>query len=111
MLDTNLHGFLQCHDVPPSDVVGWAERPKVAGAVIEAVVTSSPRAKPVTDPFEASFPKRFQGVFHHGLDTAIDNGGNAKRPFPVPLGDIDPTDGVNLVEIEGAELVAQRLAL
>jgi hypothetical protein len=36
---------------------------------------------------------------------------NAKRTFAVPLGDIDPTDWMNRVEIEGAELVAQRPAL
>ena len=36
---------------------------------------------------------------------------NAKRPLALPLGDIDPTDWMNLVEIEGAELVAQRPAL
>ena len=71
----------------------------------------STRAKPVTDPFEASFPKRFQGVFHHGLDTAIDNGGNAKRTLAVPLGNIDSTDRMNLVQIEDAELSAQRSAL
>src|SRR5690349_24215074 len=76
-------------------------RPCQTEHFFDGVVTSSPRAKPVTDPFEAGFPKWFQGVFHHGLDTAIDNGGNAKRTFPVPLGDIDPTDGVNLVQIKG----------
>src|SRR2546429_8865399 len=71
----------------------WAGgvRPCQTEHFFDGVVTSSTRAKPVTDPFEASFPKRFQGVFHHGLDTAIDNGGNAKRTFAVPLGEIDPT--------------------
>src|SRR3989442_12346563 len=39
------------------------------------VVTSSARAKPVADPLKAGFPKRFQSVFHHGLDTSIDDGG------------------------------------
>ena len=86
-------------------------RPCQTEHFFDGVVTSSPRAKSVTGPFEARFPKRFQGVFHHGLDTAIDNGGNAKRTFPFPLGDRDPTDWMNLVEIEGAELVAQRPAL
>src|SRR6476661_8337003 len=75
-------------------------RPCQTEHFFDGVVTSSTRAKPVTDPFEASFPKRFQGVFHHGLDTAIDHGGNAKRTFPFRLGDIDPTDWMNLVEIE-----------
>src|SRR6516164_11361507 len=75
------------------------------------VVTSSARAKPVADPFEAGLPKWFQGVFHHGLDTSINDGGNAERTLAVPLGDIDPTDRVNLVQIEGAELSAQRSAL
>src|SRR2546428_8399647 len=37
----------------------------------DRVVTSSARAKPVADPFEAGLPKWFQGVFHHGLDTSI----------------------------------------
>src|SRR5215471_19590510 len=45
-------------------------RPCQTEHFFDGVVTSSPRAIPVTDPFEASFPKRFQGVFHHGLDTA-----------------------------------------
>src|SRR5881275_3176834 len=44
----------------------------------DRVVTSSARAKPVADPLEAGFPKRFQRVFHHGLDTSINDGGNAK---------------------------------
>src|SRR5215510_408577 len=77
----------------------------------DRVVTSSTRAKPVADPLEAGFPKRFQSVFHHGLDTSIHDGGNAKRSSAFPLGDIDPTDWMNLVKIEGAELVAQRSAL
>src|SRR6266705_3917675 len=72
------------------------------------VVTSSARAKPVADPLKAGFPKRFQGVFHHGLDTSIDDGRNAKRALAVPLGNRDPTDWMNLVQIECAELSAQR---
>jgi hypothetical protein len=48
-------------------------RPCQTEHFFDGVVTSSTRAKPVTDPFEASFPKWFQGVFHHGLDTAIIN--------------------------------------
>src|SRR5262247_2938470 len=77
----------------------------------DRVVTSSARAKPVADPFEAGLPKWFQGVFHHGLDTSIRDGGNAQRTLAVPLGDIDSTDWMNLVQIECAELVAQRLPL
>ena len=36
---------------------------------------------------------------------------NAKRPLALPLGDIDPTDWMNLMKIESAELSAQRPAL
>ena len=36
---------------------------------------------------------------------------NAKRTLAVPLGDIDPTDWMNLVELECTELRAQRPAL
>src|SRR5215831_3557456 len=75
------------------------------------VVTSSARAKPIADPLEAGFPKGFQRILHHGLDTSIDDGGNAKRTLAVPLGDIDPTDRMNLVQFEGSELSAQRPAL
>src|ERR1700704_1576358 len=74
---------------------------------LDRVVTSSARAKAVADPLEASFPKGLQGVFHHGLDTSINDGGNAKRAVAVPLGDIDPTDRMNLVKIERAKLMAQ----
>src|SRR5215831_10712472 len=77
----------------------------------DRVVTSSARAKPVADPLEAGLPKWFQGVFHHGLDTSIDDGGNAQRTLAVPLGDRDPTDRMHLVKIECAELSAQRPTL
>src|SRR5438874_4048931 len=73
----------------------------------DRVVPSSARAKPVADPLEAGFPKRFQRVFHQGLDTSINDGGNAKRTLAVPLRDRDPTDRVNLVPIECAQLLAQ----
>lgn len=36
ILDTNLHCLLPCHDMPTSTLSGEAERPQVAGAVIEA---------------------------------------------------------------------------
>src|SRR4029450_13046380 len=85
--------------------------PCQAKNLFNRVVTSSARAKPVADPFEVGLPKWFQGVFHHGLDTSINDGGNAKRTLAVPLGDIDPTDRMNLVQFEGSELSAQRLAL
>src|SRR5256712_10586792 len=63
----------------------WAGgvRPCQTEHFFDGVVTSSTRAKPVTDPCEASFPKRFQGVFHHGLDTAIDNGGDPLSTLPL----------------------------
>src|SRR5215510_12187142 len=85
-------------------------RPCQAKNFFDRVVTSSARAKPVADPLEAGFPKRFQRVFHHGLDTSINDGGNAKRTLAVPLGDIDPTDRMHLVEIECAQLLAQCLS-
>src|SRR5215471_7998391 len=40
ILDTNLHCLLQCHDMPTSTLSGEAERPQVAGAVIEALVAT-----------------------------------------------------------------------
>ena len=35
-IDTNLHGSLQCHDMPTVTLSGDAEWPKVADAVIKA---------------------------------------------------------------------------
>jgi hypothetical protein len=74
----------------------------------DRVVTSSARAKPVADPFEPGFPEWFQGVFHHGLHTSIDDGGNAERSCALSLGDVDSTDRVNPMQIECAELTAKR---
>src|SRR4029453_16922725 len=82
-------------------------RPCQTENFFDRVVTSSARAKPVADPFEAGLPKGFQGVFHHGLDTSINDGGYAKRPLAVPLRDRDPTDRMHLGKIECTELVAQ----
>src|SRR4029434_10001562 len=76
----------------------------------DRVVTSSARAKPVADPFEPGFPEGFQGVFHHGLYTSIDDGVNAQRSCALSLGDGDSTDRVNPMQIEGAELTAKRLS-
>ena len=70
-------------------------------------MTSPARAKPVTTPLKPCFPERFQGVFHHGLNTSIDDGGNAERPFAFALGNINPTDRVDTVKIELAELIAK----
>jgi hypothetical protein len=36
ILDINLHGLLQCRDMPKMMLLGDAKRPKVADAVIEA---------------------------------------------------------------------------
>ena len=36
ILDINLHGLLQCRDMPKMTLLGDAKRPKVADAVIEA---------------------------------------------------------------------------
>jgi hypothetical protein len=41
------------------------------------------------------------------LDTSIDDGGYAERPFPLSLGNINPTDRANTVKFEAAELVAK----
>ena len=38
ILDTNLHGSLQCNDIPQVTLSGDAEWPKVADAVIEALL-------------------------------------------------------------------------
>ncbi len=73
-------------------------------------MTSPAGAKPVATPLKPCFPERFQGVFHHGLDTSIDDGGNAPRSFALPLGDVDPPDRVNPVPGEVAELCAQRIS-
>src|SRR2546429_9996840 len=59
-------------------------RPGQTEHFFDGVGTSSTRAKPVTDPFEASFPKRFQGRFLPSLGTPIDKWGNAKPAFSVP---------------------------
>jgi hypothetical protein len=86
-------------------------RPGPTAHVFDGVVPSWPRATPVTAPCEAGVPKRFQGVVHPGLDTAIDHGGHAKRTCPVPLRDRDPPDRRPLGQIAGAALVAPRPAL
>ena len=39
ILDINLHGLLQCRDMPKMTLLGDAKRPKVADAVIEADLT------------------------------------------------------------------------
>src|SRR4030095_7497515 len=83
-------------------------RPGQAKNFFDRVVTSSARAKSIVDALKTGFPKWFQRVFHHGLDTSIDDGGEAKWTVPLPLGDIDPTDWMNLVQVECAELLAQR---
>src|SRR5215475_14046174 len=44
ILDTNLHCLLQCYDMPTSTLSGEAERPQVAGAVIEAFESPLPFA-------------------------------------------------------------------
>ena len=85
------------------------DHPCQAKKLFDGVVTSPARAKPVADPLKPCFPERFQGVFHHGLDTSIDDGGNAKQPFAFALGDIDPPDRVNLVQVELAEPPANGL--
>ena len=74
-------------------------------------MTSPARAKPITAPLKPCFPKRFQSVFHHGLHTSIDDGGNAERPLAFALGDIHPTNRVDLVKIELAELIAKPTSL
>jgi hypothetical protein len=70
-------------------------------------MTSPARAKSVTDSLKPCFPERFQSVFHHGVHTSIDDGGNAERPLALTLRNIHPTNRVDLVKIELAELSAK----
>lgn len=70
-------------------------------------LTNESHAKSVADPFKPCFPERFEGVFHHGLHTSINDGGNAERPSAFALRDIHPAHGVDLVKSQLAELVAE----
>jgi hypothetical protein len=70
-------------------------------------VTSPAGAKSVTAPLKPGFPKRFEGVFHHGLDAPIDDGRDAEWSLTLSLGDIDPSNWVDTVPFELTELSAQ----
>jgi hypothetical protein len=70
-------------------------------------VASPAGAKSVTDSLEPCFPEWFQGVFHHGLNTPIHDGGNAERPLAFALRNINPTNRADLVKIELAKLIAK----
>ena len=82
-------------------------RPCQAKQALDRIVATPARAKPLAAPLEPRFPEWFQGVFHHGLHTPIHDGGNAERPVAFALGDIDPTNRVDMMTVELAELLTQ----
>ena len=44
---------------------------------LDCIMAPPTWAKPVTDPLKSRFPERFEGVFHHGLNASINDGGYA----------------------------------
>ncbi len=98
-------------DVGIQDPWPYGIGPRQSEDFFDRIMTSPARAKPVTDPFEPCFPERFEGVFHHGLYTSIDDSGNAKRSFAFSLGDVDSTNRMDTVQFKLAQLIAEPTSL